>query len=194
MLLLVLPSSPTTAPWRTHPWCWVKDPAQLCKLGGSGPWRSGPNPTASVAAWDSQTAGSAGKAWAPALGGTGRTKREPQCGNYSGVFLLGREEPHCSLAAQRWRLTWVAEPNAWPKSIPIMPPVSMLSMKLERWRSPIPRTQWLTHSNAWELMKWERRDRKASGLLHIFRKALLQQENRKWNNFIKALGRGSSYR
>ena len=60
--------------------------------------------------------------------------------------------------------------------MPIMPPVSILIMKLERWRSPIPRIQWLTHSKAWELTKWDRRDRKASGLLHIFRKALLDIE------------------
>lgn len=80
---------------------------------------------------------------------------------------------------KRLWLTCVAEPNAWPKSIPIMPPVSMLIMKLERWRSPIPRTQWLTHSKAWELMKWERKERKASGLLHIFKKALLQIEKRR---------------
>lgn len=67
----------------------------------------------------------------------------------------------------------MAEPKAWPKSMPIMPPVSVSIMKLERWRSPIPRIQWLTQSRAWELMKWERRERKASGLLHIFRNDLL---------------------
>lgn len=38
----------------------------------------------------------------------------------------------------------------------------------------MPSTQWLTHSRAWEREKWERSDRNASGLVHIFRKALLQ--------------------
>lgn len=81
--------------------------------------------------------------------------------------------------------TCVAEPNAWPKSMPIMPPVSMLIMKFKRCLSPIPRIQWLTQSNAWELMKWERRDRKASGLLHIFRKALLHKDSgKKWVTVI----------
>lgn len=82
--------------------------------------------------------------------------------------------------------TCVAEPNAWPKSMPIMPPVSIFIMKLERWRSPIPRIQWLTHSKAWELMKWDRRDRKASGLLHIFRKALLEFKTEKNKKVITA--------
>lgn len=41
----------------------------------------------------------------------------------------------------------------------------------------MPRTQWLTQSKAWEQMKWERKKRKASGVLHIFRKALLDMEN-----------------
>lgn len=88
-------------------------------------------------------------------------------------------------------LTCVAEPNAWPKSIPIMPPVSMLIMKLDRWRSPMPRIQWLTHSRAWELTKWERKERKASGLLHIFRKALLEIE--KENTFVSVLTFMSSF-
>lgn len=58
-------------------------------------------------------------------------------------------------------------------------------MKFKRCLSPIPRIQWLTQSNAWELMKWERRDRKASGLLHIFRKALLHKDSgKKWVTVI----------
>lgn len=74
--------------------------------------------------------------------------------------------------------TCVADPKAWPKSMPIMPPVSILIMKLERCRSPMPRTQWLTHRRAWEVEKWERRDRKASGVRLIFRNALLKEITR----------------
>lgn len=37
----------------------------------------------------------------------------------------------------------------------------------------MPSTQWLRHSRAWERTKWERRERKASGPLHILRNALL---------------------
>lgn len=73
--------------------------------------------------------------------------------------------------------TCVADPNACPKSIPIMPPVSMATIKLFRCLSPIPRIQWLMHIRAWELAKWERSARKASGLVLILTKARLQERH-----------------
>lgn len=76
---------------------------------------------------------------------------------------------------QQGEHTWVADPNACPKSIPIIPPVSMLTMKLFRCLSPMPRIQWLMHIRAWELAKWERSARKASGPVLIFRKARLRE-------------------
>lgn len=77
--------------------------------------------------------------------------------------------------------TWVADPKAWPKSMPIMPPVSVLIMKLDRWRSPIPSSQWLMQSSAWELAKWERSERKASGVILIFTKARLNGTEKHMN-------------
>ncbi len=68
----------------------------------------------------------------------------------------------------------MADPKAWPKSMPIIPPVSELIMKLERCRSPMPRIQWLMQSTAWELLKWDLSERKASGVVLILTKARLK--------------------
>lgn len=57
-----------------------------------------------------------------------------------------------------------------------MPPVSVLIIKLDRCLSPMPRIQWLMQISAWELVKWERRDRKASGAVLILTKALLKEK------------------
>lgn len=60
-------------------------------------------------------------------------------------------------------ITCVAVPKLCPKSMPTIPPFSRSTMKLDRWRSPMPSTYWQLETEAIVRMKWERRVRKASG-------------------------------
>lgn len=57
----------------------------------------------------------------------------------------------------------VAEPKAWPKSMPTSMPLCMLTIKLDRWRSPMPRMYWQMLMVAVERKKSARVVRKASG-------------------------------
>mmetsp|Transcript_21624 Transcript_21624/g.71540 ORF Transcript_21624/g.71540 Transcript_21624/m.71540 type:complete len:323 (+) Transcript_21624:92-1060(+) len=51
---------------------------------------------------------------------------------------------------------WVAEPNAWPKSMPTTRPLASSTMKFSRWRSPMPRRCPTTVTTARERAKQER--------------------------------------
>lgn len=64
---------------------------------------------------------------------------------------------------QSWPNTCVAEPNAWPKSIPIIPPVSISTIKFDKWRSPIPKMYWQMDKHACVRAKCDLKVRKASG-------------------------------
>lgn len=59
--------------------------------------------------------------------------------------------------------TWVADPNACPKSIPISQPEDLSIRKFPKCRSPIPNIQLDMHTTAWEVANLVLRATKASG-------------------------------
>jgi len=50
-------------------------------------------------------------------------------------------------------ITCVAVPKLCPKSMPTIPPFSRSTMKLDRWRSPMPSTYWQLETEAIVRMK-----------------------------------------
>ena len=70
--------------------------------------------------------------------------------------------------------TSVAEPNAWPKSIPTANPDFIMIMKLVVCRSPIPRSQCVTHMTAYDATNRLRSRTNDSGLDAICKKPFLE--------------------
>ena len=59
----------------------------------------------------------------------------------------------CPREAVQNYITCVAVPKLCPKSMPTIPPFSRSTMKLDRWRSPMPSTYWQLETEAIVRMK-----------------------------------------
>lgn len=71
-------------------------------------------------------------------------------------------------------LTCVADPKAWPKSMPTISPFLRFIMKLDKCRSPMPSTYWHMEIRACVEAHLQRRTWNASGEVLILWKARLE--------------------